>query len=336
MKKLVLSVCLIAATAVNALADDDTYVKIQEMMNDLGGPQMQKKNNGKVLKCASGGTKKITVTAMDGGTNYHGAYNNCNEYGRQRSGDVIIKTGGGDVEAQSAPINQLFDAINKDDIPLIKKLASKKVVNLTITSTDVNSGAQTSNWTPLMRAAQGGKLEAVKVLVKAGASINAINSNNVNAFWLAVSSDRTDTALFLAKSGADVNVVHTTGSTAFLSAAYNGNEQLLDYLLKQKNVKLDARYMASERGGVNALYFAITREHYAIAQKLLSVGINVNCVNPEGWTPLMVAIAKQQPELVKAIRSKNPDLTVKNDDGETADDVMARINKSSGAANSQK
>ena len=31
-----------------ALADDDTYVQIQEMVNDLGGPALQKKNNGKV------------------------------------------------------------------------------------------------------------------------------------------------------------------------------------------------------------------------------------------------------------------------------------------------
>lgn len=332
MKKLVLSACLIAATSVNAIADDDTFVKIQEMVNDLGGPQMQKKNNGKTLKCATSGTKKITISSKDGGTNYHGVYNNCNEYGRQRSGDVIITTGGGDVEAQSSSLDKLFGAINNDDISLIKKLASKKVVNLTIIATDVNGGAQTSNWTPLMAAAQGGKLEAVKALVKAGAKVDSINSNNVNAFWLAVSSNRTETALFLAKSGADVNVVHTTGSTAFLSAAYNGNEQLLDFLLKQKNVKLDARYMESTRGGVNALYFAITREHYAIAHKLLSAGINVNCVNPEGWTPLMVAIAKQQPELAKAIRAKNPDLTVKNDDGETADDVMTRVNKSASVA----
>jgi hypothetical protein len=75
-------------------AADDTYVKIQEMMNDLGGtPTAQKKNNGKTRKCASGGTKKITVTAGDSWTRYGGIYKNCREYGRIRDGESTITIG---------------------------------------------------------------------------------------------------------------------------------------------------------------------------------------------------------------------------------------------------
>lgn len=74
-------------------ADDDTYVKIQEMVNDLGGPAQQKQNNGKVQKCAGKGTKQITITSSkNGGTTYKGIYKNCSEYGRTRSGNVMIST----------------------------------------------------------------------------------------------------------------------------------------------------------------------------------------------------------------------------------------------------
>jgi hypothetical protein len=78
------------APTVPALANDDTYVKIQEMVNDLGGPPNQQKNNGKVQTCADKGTKQITITKKHGGTTYKGVYKNCIEYGSQRSGNVEI------------------------------------------------------------------------------------------------------------------------------------------------------------------------------------------------------------------------------------------------------
>jgi hypothetical protein len=83
---------VLCAPTAFALADDDTYVKIQEMVNDLGGPALQKKNNGKVQACADKGTKKITITKKDGGTTYRAVYKNCIEYGRQRSGNTMIST----------------------------------------------------------------------------------------------------------------------------------------------------------------------------------------------------------------------------------------------------
>ncbi len=73
-------------------ADDDTYVQIQEIVNDLGGPALQKKNNGKVQACAEKGTKKITIAKKNGSTTYKAVYKNCVEYGKQRSGTTEITT----------------------------------------------------------------------------------------------------------------------------------------------------------------------------------------------------------------------------------------------------
>jgi len=64
--------------------------KIQEMVNDLGSPAMQKINNGKVQKCVDKGTKKITITKKNVSTTYDAIYKNCVEYGRQRSGNSTI------------------------------------------------------------------------------------------------------------------------------------------------------------------------------------------------------------------------------------------------------
>jgi|GEM_PF-3669438 len=79
--------------AVSIGAYDDTYIKIQEMVNDLGPPQERAKNNGRLQRCADGGTKKITIKKSGGGTTYEGIYNNCREYGRIRNGHVTITVG---------------------------------------------------------------------------------------------------------------------------------------------------------------------------------------------------------------------------------------------------
>lgn len=88
----------------SAQASEDTYVQIQEMMNDLGStPAQQKKNNGKLRKCAGGGKKRVTVTSSGGGTTYSGVYENCREYGRSRDGNVEITIGGGGGDGDDEP-----------------------------------------------------------------------------------------------------------------------------------------------------------------------------------------------------------------------------------------
>ncbi|OPY67114.1 MAG: hypothetical protein A4E57_02484 [Syntrophorhabdaceae bacterium PtaU1.Bin034] len=89
-----LIVCLPFSTSAPVFADE-TFTKIQEMVNDLGGPQNQKLNNGKTLKCADSGTKKITIISKGGSTTYSGVYNKCREFGTIRDGNVQIAIGGG-------------------------------------------------------------------------------------------------------------------------------------------------------------------------------------------------------------------------------------------------
>ena len=94
MKKMLLALLFVCLAFGFAVAYDDTRVKIQEMVNDLGPPQERAKNNGKVQKCMDGGTKKITITkSKGGGSSYVGVYKNCIEYGSQRDGNVSIMLG---------------------------------------------------------------------------------------------------------------------------------------------------------------------------------------------------------------------------------------------------
>lgn len=96
-KVMLLFVPLIFVLAISypskANADDDTYVKIQEMVNDLGVPQFRAQNNGKVQQCADGGTKQVTIKKTKSGTSYKGIYKKCKKWGTTRDGHVEITTG---------------------------------------------------------------------------------------------------------------------------------------------------------------------------------------------------------------------------------------------------
>jgi ankyrin repeat protein len=72
--------------------------------------------------------------------------------------------------------------------------------------------------TPLHFAARQGCLEGAKVLVKAGAEINATNPNGFSPILLAIINSHYDVAAFLLDHGADANIADETGRTPLYAA----------------------------------------------------------------------------------------------------------------------
>jgi len=91
LKKIVVLLLMLALFPVASFAEDDTSEKINEMIADLGN---NKANNGREMKCANGGTKRITIKRIKGETSYSGVYKKCKEPGRTRDGRVSITIGG--------------------------------------------------------------------------------------------------------------------------------------------------------------------------------------------------------------------------------------------------
>jgi ankyrin repeat protein len=101
---------------------------------------------------------------------------------------------------------------------------------------DVNARQVTWNWerqmtkeprekwmplgglTPLLFAARQGCVECSRVLVKAGAEINATNPNGFSPILLAIINGHYDAAAFLLDQGADANVADETGRTPLYAA----------------------------------------------------------------------------------------------------------------------
>lgn len=123
-----------------------------------------------------------------------------------------------------------LDAAMDGDAQLVKESLEKGV--------DVNVTYDEEGTNALMQAAAGSHVEVVKVLLEAGASVDARSSDGMTAFLVAVdacSSNHGDLEIeepywdvmrLLARAGADVNAKNGDGQDAVAIAASYGDERM--------------------------------------------------------------------------------------------------------------
>lgn len=119
--------------------------------------------------------------------------------------------------------SDLLDAATRGDLAGVRRALAGKV--------DINvRGAK--GRTALMWAADTGKLDVVKYLVKKGvADINAKDDRSMTALMLAAYHGYTEVVKFLVETvGAGINVRGPFGKTALGLARYKGNKEIVTYL----------------------------------------------------------------------------------------------------------
>ncbi|KAJ0392773.1 hypothetical protein P43SY_003359 [Pythium insidiosum] len=92
--------------------------------------------------------------------------------------------------------------------------------------------ADDSGWTPLQAAARWGHLEAVKLLLRAGARTESANESGATALHWAASYGYADVVEALLGAGANVNAQQENGTTVLHFAAANGNPNVVTLLLQ--------------------------------------------------------------------------------------------------------
>ena len=80
--------------------------------------------------------------------------------------------------------------------------------------------------TSLMYAAREGRLETVRLLIDAGADVNAVDTNGIASLLLSISNNHVDVARFLIERGADAHVVDWYGRTSLWTAIEMRNVDL--------------------------------------------------------------------------------------------------------------
>jgi len=298
---------------------DATTKRMMEMIVDLGGHDAVRKNSGKTMRCADGGTKKVAIVKGGTTTTYRGEYLNCREGGSVRDGIYEIVFKGEEIVSSTAKrsINgQLFDAAKEGNAAQVRKLLKARAdVNYT-ESIPLVDGGTVDEISPLMAATMAGSLDTVKALVAGGAWVNYLNSMAVNSLWIAAHNGNLEIVRHLAAHGGYINNSNSEDVTPLMTAAMNGHIEVVKFLVGEK-AALDAVH----KEGDTALMFAVARGHTDIARFLIDAGADVNVRNLFGVTALIIAAAEGNEEITRRLLEKKANTTVRTTDGKTALDV---------------
>ena len=148
-------------------------------------------------------------------------------------------------------------------------------------------------------AAAKNAYEAVEVLLKQGADINAQDKHGWAPLHHAAWNNAAATAEVLLKQGADIHAKNKNGWTSLHWGALNNAADTAEVLLKN-----GADVNAKNENGDTPLHHAARNNNHNIAEVLLKNGADVNAKNKDGDTPLHWAEKENMKRLLRHYDSK--------------------------------
>jgi ankyrin repeat protein len=158
---------------------------------------------------------------------------------------------------------QLIEAVKKGDLATARALVSRGV--------DVNERAG-DGATALQWAAYNENQEAIDLLLRAHAAVNAANDLGVTPLWVAASNASAAIVARLLQAGANPNLGPATGGTPLMLVSRSGDAASATLLLKygaDVNAKEDAN-------GQTALMWAVSGHRTEVVDVLLEAGADVH------------------------------------------------------------
>lgn len=182
--------------------------------------------------------------------------------------DQPTDTSAAPITDPSAPPQDIFDAIRRQDKEAVVDFLNKKV-NLSLINDE--------DKTPLLCAAEIGALEIVRLLIDHGAALEAKAKDKRTALMLAISNAHPAVAAYLLQKGADVNVHSITHYTPIMQAAAKG---YLD-IMREMIPKADKINTQNDEGRT-ALMIAARFGHRDIIDLLLARNASLQITDKNG------------------------------------------------------
>ncbi|CAK9051210.1 unnamed protein product [Durusdinium trenchii] len=155
---------------------------------------------------------------------------------------------------------------------------------------------------PMYSAAARGYLEVVRLLLEAGADVNAEDQDGSTALMIAAHNRHLEVVRVLLEAGADKNAARQDGATALFAAAFSGQLEVVRMLIEAAADK----NAATAEGGT-ALMTAAFHGHFEVAQLLLDAGADKNAAMQDGSTALMFAAGSGHLEVVQVLLDAGAD-----------------------------
>jgi ankyrin repeat protein len=132
------------------------------------------------------------------------------------------------------------------------------------------------------------------VLLRAKANPNAVNRYNVPPLALASTNGNAAIVKLLVDAGADVNATMTGGETVLMLASRSGNVDAVKALLAS-----GARTQARERHSQTALMWAAAEGNTAVVRLLIEMGADINATLNSGFTAFFLAVREGRLDTVR-------------------------------------
>ena len=189
---------------------------------------------------------------------------------------------------------KLYKAIEKGDTKRVQTL-----IDVCGTDIEARGNPGTYGLTPLMYAAAGGHIEVVKLLLKAGAKVEAEDYYGDTPLIYASKKGEGNIEIvkLLLNAGAEVEAKDSLGRAPLILASKQGHVELVKLLLKS-----GAEVEVKNRWGDTPLIRAALNGHNEVVQLLLKAGANIH-----GRIDLFCSLdMKTSEEIINKYYSTNP------------------------------
>ncbi|MBN2072161.1 MAG: ankyrin repeat domain-containing protein [Candidatus Krumholzibacteriota bacterium] len=164
---------------------------------------------------------------------------------------------------------------------------------------------------PIHFAATVGNIEIARILLDAGADVDAGDSDNSTALGIAAMRKHHEMVRFLLEQGADVNHRDRKADTPLSFACYRGNDEMVQILIDS-----GADLYFRNPHGETMLHYACQRGLPALAAHIVANGTDLETQSINGGTPLAYAAGSDNTEIVRMLleNGANPNPPVKKGD----------------------
>ena len=186
--------------------------------------------------------------------------------------------------------------------------------------------------TPMSSAAEIGSAGVLEALLKAGADVESPTPEGQTALMAVARTGKVDAARLLLKHRANPNATEQWGGqTALMWAAAQSQPEMIRVLIKggakvdmratvhdwQRRVTAEGRPKDMNRGGFTALLYAARESCIPCAKELLDQGADINLGDPDGVTPLIVALTNIHWDMGKFLIERGADVNLWDFYGQT-------------------